>query len=55
MSAGKAGALGPWIPAGAPVPPPPFVLPFSAEAAVGRPQDRWACSQTDDPTSKEVS
>lgn len=45
----------PGFPLGFAEPPPPFVLPFSAEAAVGRRQDGWARDQTDGPTSREVS
>lgn len=55
VSANRAGYLGPWNPFGAPEPPPPFVLPFSSEAAVGGRQDRWTRGQPDGMTSREVS
>lgn len=52
---GQGGYLGPWIPSGAPEPPPPFVLPFSAEAAAGRRPDGWTRGQSDGPASREAS
>lgn len=55
MSAGGAGYLGPWIPSGAPEPPPPFVLPFSAGAAVGGRQHGRSRGRADGAISAEVS
>lgn len=52
---GQGGYLGPWIPSGAPEPPPPFVLPFSAEAAAGRRPEGWTRGPSDGPASREAS